>query len=505
MRQVTRRRVLQGIAASVAGAPAILRAARRAGDKPNLLFVWTDQQRADTMAVYGNHRFRVPVMNELAARSVVFQKAYVTQPVCTPSRSTVMTGLYPHQNGCVGNNIALRPETRTLPELLNDSSYRTGYMGKWHLGDEVFPQHGFQEWVSIEDIYWEYFSSGRDRKARSSYHHFLESQGHQPEGEEGTFTRDFASLRPVEQCKPAFLAKEAGDFIRRHRGEPWILYVNFLEPHPPYYGPLNDLHAESEVPLPRNYPGTAVEREPAWYSKLRENQKRRLEEKIIYSAGREAAENPIRSEARMRTVLERLNRNYAGLCSQVDEALGRILWALETSGQADNTIVVFTSDHGEMGGSHSLIQKTVAYEEAMWVPMLLHVPFRQSRKVAVAPPVSQVDVVPTLLELLTGKREESLPGESWVGLLEGAKRREDHVFLQWTDREDGPSWRMAISPDGWKLAQFDRDNSLLFDRNRDPLEMSNLYYRPEHAGEVRRLRSRIERWQKVTGDAFAVS
>jgi len=503
MAQLTRRRLLQGMAAAAVGAPSVLRAARRTGDKPNLLFLWTDQQRANTMAVYGNHRFRVPVMNELASRSVVFERTYVSQPVCTPSRSTVMTGLYPHQNGCVGNNIPLRAETKTLPELVNDSSYRTGYMGKWHLGDEVFRQHGFEEWVSIEDIYWEYFSSGRDRKARSSYHHFLESLGHKPEGEEGRFSRDFASLRPLEQCKPAFLANEATSFIRRHQREPWILYVNFLEPHPPYYGPLNDLHSESEAPLPRNYPGTAVDREPAWYSRLRENQKAKVEEKV-YLTGR-GDQNAAESEAGLRRVLQQLNRNYAGLCSQVDEALGSIFWALETSGQADNTIIVFTSDHGEMGGSHSLIQKTVAYEEAMWVPMLLHVPFRQNRKVPVSQPVGHIDLVPTLLELMTGKKEDTLPGESWVWLLDGGKRREDHVFVQWTDREGGPSWRMAISPDGLKLAQFDRDNSLLFDRNRDPLEMSNLYYRSDHAAEVRRLRSNIERWQKATGDVFAMS
>jgi arylsulfatase A-like enzyme len=95
---MTRRDVLRTAGAAFA-APAILRSQRRAGDKPNLLFLWTDQQRADTLAVYGNHRYRVPTLNRLAAESIVFERCYVTQPVCTPSRSTVMTGLWPHQNG----------------------------------------------------------------------------------------------------------------------------------------------------------------------------------------------------------------------------------------------------------------------------------------------------------------------------------------------------------------------------------------------------------------------
>jgi len=148
---LTRRTAIQYLAGGMAGAPAIVRGARRPGDKPNLLFLWTDEQRADTMAAYGNPLVRVPAMNRLASQSVVFDRAYVTQPVCTPSRSSVMTGLWPHQSGCVRNNIAMKAETKTTPELLGDSAYRTGYMGKWHLGDEVFAQHGFEEWKAMED------------------------------------------------------------------------------------------------------------------------------------------------------------------------------------------------------------------------------------------------------------------------------------------------------------------------------------------------------------------
>src|SRR5258706_13353980 len=99
--------------AALAGVPAILRGQRRSGDKPNLLFLWTDEQRADTMAAYGNTRFHVPAMNKLAAQSVVFDRAYVVQPACTPSRSCVMTGCWPHQSRSIRNNIRLKPDTKT--------------------------------------------------------------------------------------------------------------------------------------------------------------------------------------------------------------------------------------------------------------------------------------------------------------------------------------------------------------------------------------------------------
>ena len=260
-------------------------------------------------------------------------------------------------------------------------------MGKWHLGDEVYRQHGFEQWVSIEDIYNEYFAPGKDVKKRSSYHEFLTSLGYKPDTAEGTFSRDFAVHRPVEHCKPAFLANEATRFIYENRREPWMLYVNFLEPHPPYYGPLNELHSRTEAPLPPNHPGTPVNREPEWYAKMRAHQHKDIEDKT-YSAA-----EMTKSGDRLLTAYSRLNRNYAGNCSLVDQALGRILWALEASGQADNTIVVFTSDHGEMGGSHSLMQKSVMYEEALHVPMLLRVPFRQRNQVFVDGPVSHIDLV----------------------------------------------------------------------------------------------------------------
>ena len=139
--------------------------ARGSGERrPNLLFLWTDEQRHDTMAVYGNRKIHTPNLNKLAAESFVFEKAYVTQPVCTPSRSSVMTGLWPHINGCTANNIPLPEDTPCFHELLDDQSYRTAYMGKWHLGDEIFPQHGFEEWVSMEDGYTSHYRPGRDRK-----------------------------------------------------------------------------------------------------------------------------------------------------------------------------------------------------------------------------------------------------------------------------------------------------------------------------------------------------
>ena len=119
-----------GIASMLASGIALTQTAGRRKRKTNLLFIWTDEQRYNTMAAYGNEKIRTPNLNKLADKSVVFKKAYVTQPVCTPARSSVMTGMWPHQNGCLKNNIPLRKETKCLPELLNDPDYQSAYMGK---------------------------------------------------------------------------------------------------------------------------------------------------------------------------------------------------------------------------------------------------------------------------------------------------------------------------------------------------------------------------------------
>ncbi len=487
---ITRRLALQTVAAGLAGSPAILRGARRPQDKPNLLFLWTDEQRADTMAAYGNTRYRVPAMNRLASQSIVFDHAYVTQPVCTPSRSCVMTGLWPHQSGCIKNGIPLKAAAKTVPELLGDASYRTAYMGKWHLGDEIFAQHGFEEWQAIEDaIYRSKYSAGRDKNARSAYHHFLVRCGFKPE-DDGDFSRSFATTLPVEYSKPSFLANEASNFILKHRSEPWMLYVNFLEPHMPFASALDDLHSEEDTPL-LNFPGTPLGPEPEWYKRRRGELPGAKKRKGV--------------GAEQRAKLQRQARHYAGLCSLVDQALARILWMLEATGQADNTIVVYTSDHGEMMGAHGLMAKQVMYEESVRVPLLLRAPSLRPRHAA--QPVSHIDIVPTVTELL-GAPDSGLPGRSLVPVLKGDARPESHAFLEWTtdssDSGAGPNGRTVVSPDGYKLVLHDSDRSMLFDRNKDPLELNNVYRKPEYAAVQSRLRKKIEGWQKETSDKMVL-
>jgi len=506
-RTLNRRQFLKAASAAAAAPYAV---PRTSGRKPNLLFLWTDEQRSDTMAVYGNTKIKTPCLNKLAGESVVFRNAYVSQPVCTPSRATVMTGLWPHQSSCLANNIPLAEHLRCFPEILNDPDYCTAYMGKWHLGDEIFSQHGFQEWVSIEDGYRGHYSHGRDRSHKSSYWQFLSELGYRPD-QEGFYSRKFAAHLPIEHCKPKFLETRAIEFMRRHQQEPFILYVNFLEPHMPYFGPLNDLHDLNALDLPPNFDDPLEEDEPLRYRLLRQN---------YIDKGFDG--HDLHSESGWR----RLLANYYGLVSHVDRSVGAILAELERLGLNENTIVVYTSDHGDMMGSHKLLAKTVMYEESVKVPWLMRVPQMNRRQTILPGRYSHIDLVPTLLELM-GNRNADLPGRSLAPVINtvcrgltncGESRVQREVFIQWnrsegelsaslsnvTEKEvarvhDAPI-RTVITQDGWKLCRCDRDKHQLFDLNSDPYETHNLYDTGDHAKRIRDLTKRIHDWQTAVKD-----
>ena len=167
-------------------------------NRPNLLFILTDQQRWETMGCYGNKWIQTPALDRLASRSFVFENAYVTQPVCTPSRTSILTGLYPQTSGATTNNVALGPDVKTIAEMVPDG-VTCGYFGKWHLGDEIFAQRGFTEWVSSEDQYRRFYSRQETLSQMSDYHHFLVDNGLEPDKEslgQRVFSRQLAAEPP---------------------------------------------------------------------------------------------------------------------------------------------------------------------------------------------------------------------------------------------------------------------------------------------------------------------
>jgi arylsulfatase A-like enzyme len=468
--------------------------------KPNLIVFLPDQQRADTIACYGGKKVHAPNLNKLAADSVVFERAYVTHPVCTPSRSSLMTGTWPHINGCTRNSVPLDRRFRVFPELMQDKDYRAAYMGKWHLGEEGPAGRGFHQWISTED--------------HGDYTNFLISTGVTPDKQDGRFSELAISNLPIELSRPKFLEKHACEFIEKHHREPFVLVVAFVEPHSPYNGPLNDEHPLSEIDLDATATLPESENIPLRYRLMREWQqaeavldRERLPTQLFFGI----------TPDEYRSIKQR----YLGLVTLVDQSIGAVLACLERFGLSDQTIVIHTSDHGDSLGAHHLFGKETMFEEAARVPFLIRLPDQTHGKM-ISHPVSHIDFVPTLLDLLGQPKHPQCAGKSLLPLIREEGVPPGNVFLEWAPnrtkikkgsrlarrrmikRAVEESTRTVVSPDGWKLCLRDKDLNELYNLQNDPLETRNLYADRQYASVISRFAGEIHRWQQSAIDKLRV-
>jgi arylsulfatase A-like enzyme len=221
---------------------------------------------------------------------------------------------------------------------------------------------------------------------------------------------------------------------------------------------------------------------------------------------------------------KKIIRNYWGLVTQVDLSVGEILKTVDNLGLDDNTIVIYTSDHGDMMGAHRMITKTVMYEEVIKVPWIMRLPQMRSSQHVIKNRVSHIDLIPTILDLMGKKDDGQRQGKSIVPLIRGDVKQNDNVFLEWNPKRMEPdtlplmpnvsqaevdrvldaSIRTVITQDGWKLCWSDKDKNQLFDLSKDPLETHNLYYIGEFEHIIKRLQKDILEWQKQTGDRLVL-
>ena len=504
--------------------------------KPNIVFMFSDQQRYDTMSCYGAGHMNVPSLNELSEESFVFKNAYVSQPVCTPARATLMTGLYPHTAGPTVNMISLPENSKVISEMISDEYYK-GYMGKWHLGNDIERQHGFNVWRSTEDSHGTGYSHRQLNNETSSYTEYLISKGHRPdinpEGEGGeigfsllgvesgqrvpTFSSNAHFDMPEEDQMASYLAQEACEFIDEHKDRPFVLYVSTFEPHSPYHGPFMDQYDPGTLPV-----GPAFLKKPEsaslvnkvradYFMKFMLEGVDQTEDPYImnYAAHRE----DITTEMGWRT----LRAHYMANIGLVDKMVGKINQAIKDAGIEDNTIVVFTSEHGDMMGDHGMLEKRSMFEESSRVPLLIKVPWLSNPNRVIDGSVSHIDLVPTLLDLIGENVPQHLQGKSLLSVLEGSEDlSENDVFISWNgydnsvpDRFLGDHrinrmlrlpWRTVVTPDRWKLALCAGDQCELYDLNNDPYEMINLFNDPDQKDRIRDMAARIRVWQIQTGD-----
>ena len=484
----------------------------------NLVFIMSDQQRRDSMGCYGSGWAQTPNLDALASSGYLFENAYVTQSVCTPARASIMTGLYPHTAGPVVNKLPLSPDVPVLAEMVSDE-YVCGYMGKWHLGDDVINQHGFDVWTSTEDYHRGFYTRREHRRVLSDYHHHLVANGFEPDSEvagDMTFSPDARARLPEEFQMASFLAERAEQFIDDNRDRPFVLYVSTFEPHSPYDGPFDQQYDPDLLPV-----GPAFLKRPEGAALVN---RVRADYFMQYLHGGDITGDPymrdtlapghdLSTEAGWR----RLRAQYYGNVTLVDRMVGRITSALERAGVSDDTAVVFTTEHGDMLGDHGMLEKRSFYEESSRVPLLMRVPWLSSGRRSVDGSVGHVDLVPTLLDLLGESLPSRLEGRSLVPVLRGEETLDGNdVFIEWNgtsptlpDRFLGSDainrmlalpYRSVVS-DRWKLNLCAGDQGELFDLRADPYEQTNLFDDPTQRDRVRDMAARIRMWQHETGDS----
>jgi len=426
-------------------------------ERPNILFLFADDQRADTIAAHGNPHIKTPNLDTLAAAGFSFRGNYCfggnSGAVCVPSRAMLMTG----KTWFRVDTIALKGE-KLLPELLQQHGYVTFATGKWHNGQASWLR-AFQRGKNI------FFGGMAD-------HDRVPVQDLGPDGK-------LTKTRTGEKFSSELFADAVIEFLRQQDGKkPFFAYVAFTAPHDPRSPPLpyREAYYRNLPPLPANF----LPQFP-------------FDNGMMKGGRDENLGAWPRTEAMIRDQLA----EYYGLITHLDEQIGRILAALKETGQADRTVIVYAADNGLALGSHGLLGKQSVFEHSMRVPLILVGPGIPRNKSTQAF-TFLFDLFPTLCDVAGIPTPAGLDGESLRPLWEGKKDRlRDSVFLPFLEIQ------RAVRDERWKLICYPQIGHLqLFDLRKDPDEIHNLIDEPGHEAEVARLWKLMKQWQVRVGDTL---
>ncbi len=446
--------------------------------KPNILWICTDQQRWDTLGCYGNPFVRTPRLDRLAERGVLFEHAYSQSPICTPSRASFLTGRYPRTTRTRQNGQCIPDDEILITRQLAEAGYVCGLSGKLHLST-CEPQACPHTERRIEDGYsvfhWSHHPS--PDWPENEYANWLRTRGVEYRGSPFRGSAYVQAGMPAEHHQTAWCAGRAVDFIENaaKSERPWLFSYNCFDPHFPFDPPVEYLERYldrlDEIPLP-NY----VEGELAGKPRFQQPE---LREAYHHVGSHRFAEMTDADHRLVRAA-------YWAMIDLIDAQVGRMLDALERTGQADNTIVIFTSDHGELLGDHGLYYKgPYFYDPAIRVPLIISWPGRiePGRCSAL---VELMDLAPTLLDAVGLPWHSGMQARSfWSTLLDPAKRgafRED-VYCEYyngmhAQAEPKPFATMLRTERRKLVVAHGLEPGELYDLAEDPNETHNRWDDP---------------------------
>ena len=441
----------------------------------NVLIILTDQHRASAAGFAGDPLAQTPHLDALAARGAVFTQAYTPAPLCVPARQSLLTGRYPHAHGATGNALPMRSGEITLGHLAAAHGMATGAIGKMHfIGPDR--RQGFAARWDFADYAREQPLAAGDAASGMAYR---DCYGRRSPGSDlptlpATNPLDRAYLAgpspfPAEAHVEAYVTREAIRFLERHRHEPFLLVCSYFKPHDPMAppAPFWERFAQVEIPLPQPPPAEEVPQAVRRFQR---------------ALGVEGFGEP-----EWRAAV----RGYYGNLAFVDEEIGKVLAALDGLGLRDETLVVYTSDHGEMAGALPLAGKLCFYDAAWRVPLVISdpsLPAGEARGTMLPALASLVDLFPTVAEASGLPLPPGRHGVSLLGLVRGeAAAPRDHVFGELHMRGATRPY-YAVRTAEWHLARYEPGEAHLFDLRHDPEQRHNLFTRwPEQVAALEQL------------------
>ncbi|QDU98364.1 sulfatase family protein [Lignipirellula cremea] len=435
-------------------------------DRPNILWYCTDQQRFDTIGALGNPYVQTPTIDRLVGEGVAFTHAYCQSPICTPSRSSFLTGMYPSRvHNTRNGNESFPPFPPVITKLIADAGYDCGLIGKFHLQSA-----GRRTEPRIDDGYssWKFSHAPRDDwPVGHDYADWVRNQG----GDLNQL-RESADRVPAELHQTTWASDMAIDFVRQERDRPWLLSVNIYDPHPPFIPPRSYFDRFNPSDLPGPY---FRESDLAQQAKLAaidfQGEVKRPEER----SGKE------------------IQAAYYAMIALIDDQFARLLSALEESNQRDNTVIIFTSDHGESLGDHGLLEKGCRfYEGLVRVPLIFSWPGRFEQNLQCDALVELLDKTASILELAGLPQPEYQQGRSLLPILTGEQDPHEHrpfVRSEYFDAldshftgGDGAAYATMHRTRTHKLTVYHGHQlGELYDLTRDPWEFDNLWDDPASA------------------------
>ena len=437
-----------------------------APERPNLLFILTDDHRFDALSLYDTFPWlQTPNLDALAAEGVLFENAFVTTSLCSPSRASFLTGAYINRHGVLVNEyVDPAPELPIFPKLLHEAGYETAYIGKWHMAPTDAPREGFDHWVSFR------------------------GQGH--------YFNCPLNVNGVAEVSQKYITDELTDraleFLGRKRDKPFALYLSHKAVHGPFEPPPRhaDLYADQEFPYFDN-PNDNLAAKPAW---LRQEAEARRQGQPVAKPG-----NPKRMMDMLRCL------------SAVDEGVGRIIAELRKQGVLDKTAIVYAGDNGYFYGEHGgQGDKRKAYEPSMRIPLLMRYPPLVKAGAREDAMVLNIDLAPTFLELAGAPVPATIQGRSWLGVLRGEDPGRDSFFYEYYQetryRPEGgygsTPTMLGVRSRDWKYITYpelEGEIDELYNLAQDPEELNNLAPDPAHAADLARMKELLEKHKAEIG------